>query len=505
MVMMLRLTWMATLLRIRGCAVPDPHREGNEGAQRGNRSKERCIPRISAGSLKNLILGTALLCGVASGQDQPGIVDPPAPQIAPARQEESCSYVDRCTERSPMRWECETPADCPLEKSRDIKGVVFTGRYANYTACDYWFPAWAADGHLYSACGDGEFCGHRILNLGLARIAGDDPLDLRFTYLGHFNVPDFRTSSAYGCTSLIKNGVWYLGLEEGWNSASAGTPEGLARFWGFLCGRGAHRGVGDLGYPFPHHDAWEDRTHHPLRLAAGNKAASQPGTSDAKHMGGFFGERPGINRFRNLHFVDFGRELEHSPDGKAYAVTHGSIGAKPAEWGNGDNVYLLRVEATSERISDPRAWQFFAGKNERGEPIWSDRIDDLKPLLSWEDRLGLAHVVYNAPLKKYLMWISPLLESDTYIMNEGPTDTFSAEGSLLLESAELSGPWRLVEYFHRLGPNAYCICFPSKFISPDGRSAWLLCSANYTNMQDPGKPAGMRYSAHFREVEFVMP
>jgi hypothetical protein len=221
-------------------------------------------------------------------------------------------------------------------------------------------------------------------------------------------------------------------------------------------------------------------------------------------LGGFFRETPSSVHIRNLHFVDFGQELAHSPDGKVYAVAHGSAGDKPAEWGNGDDVYLLRVECKYGSIIDPAAWEFFAGFSADGQACWARRIGELTPLLSWKDKLGLVHVVYNAPLRKYLMWISPLLKSDTYVVNEGPTDHFSAEGSLLLESDSLVGPWHLVQYFRGLGPNAYCICFPSKFISPDGKRAWLLCSANYTEMLDPGEPVGMRYAAHFREVEFII-
>lgn len=418
-----------------------------------------------------------------------------------AAPEATCGYLDRNTTARPEVWDGTCPADCPFEPSREITGLVFTGRFASYTTCDYWYPSWANDGHLYSACGDGEFCGHRILNLGLARISGDDPLDLKFTFLGSFNVADFTRQSAYGSTSLIKDGVWYVGLEEGWNSYSARTAEGVARFWGFLCSARPGSISGELGYPFPPNPYWADRSNHPLRRTADADAQAADGRSATQYVGGFFREPPGANRVRNLHFVDFGKELQYSPDGKAYALCHGSEGDKRAEWGNGDSVYVLRVEPRCEEINDPASWEFFAGQDAAGNPMWSPRAADAKPLLTWNDKLGLAHAVYNAPLKKYLMWISPLLQSDTWVQDQGPARRFSAEGSLLLESDGLLGPWRMVQYFPSLGPNAYCICFPSKFISSDGKRAWLLCSANYTAMPAPGQPEGMRYAAHFREVD----
>ncbi len=48
------------------------------------------------------------------------------------------------------------------------------------------------------------------------------------------------------------------------------------------------------------------------------------------------------------HFVDFGRNMEHSPDGKAYLVAHGASDGVNRRFGynswiTGDEIYLLRV------------------------------------------------------------------------------------------------------------------------------------------------------------------
>src|SRR5260370_38846051 len=46
-------------------------------------------------------------------------------------------------------------SDCPCEPSQTLRGLSFTGRYRNGTQADTWYPAWAADGNLYSPWTDG--------------------------------------------------------------------------------------------------------------------------------------------------------------------------------------------------------------------------------------------------------------------------------------------------------------------------------------------------------------
>lgn len=78
------------------------------------------------------------------------------------------------------------------------------------------------------------------------------------------------------------------------------------------------------------------------------------------------------------HFVDFGKDMEHSPDGKAYLVAHGAVypDARPRfenlSWITGDQVYLLRVIPTPENINDASQYEFFGGNSNNGEAI--DRV-----------------------------------------------------------------------------------------------------------------------------------
>jgi len=45
-------------------------------------------------------------------------------------------------------WPSRPPADCPFPASAQIKALEFTGRHAEYTDADTWYPSWAADGKM---------------------------------------------------------------------------------------------------------------------------------------------------------------------------------------------------------------------------------------------------------------------------------------------------------------------------------------------------------------------
>ena len=47
-------------------------------------------------------------------------------------------------------WPSTPPEDCPFPQSAAFCGVEFTGRHAEYTAADTWYPSWASDGDMYS-------------------------------------------------------------------------------------------------------------------------------------------------------------------------------------------------------------------------------------------------------------------------------------------------------------------------------------------------------------------
>ncbi|MCX6876931.1 MAG: hypothetical protein NTW21_24420 [Verrucomicrobia bacterium] len=115
------------------------------------------------------------------------------------------------------QWRTEPPADCPFKPSAVLTGLVFTGRHAEYTGADTWYPSWASDGNLYSPWTDGEVNGLAIGSggdgaaTGHATIRGDDPLKLTVTDQGAFKSSPRPYEGRYPCGSLVHNGVWYFG------------------------------------------------------------------------------------------------------------------------------------------------------------------------------------------------------------------------------------------------------------------------------------------------------
>ena len=69
--------------------------------------------------------------------------------------------------------------------------------------------------------------------------------------------------------------------------------------------------------------------------------------------------------------MDFGQELEHSPDGKAYIVGHGASRPEAIQaWMLGDAVYMARVNPTIDDIADRAKWEFYSGGS--GDSVFLD-------------------------------------------------------------------------------------------------------------------------------------
>ena len=202
--------------------------------------------------------------------------------------------------------------------------------------------------------------------------------------------------------------------------------------------------------------------------------------------------------------MDFGKNMEHSPDGKAYLVAHGAsdgVNRRFAynSWITGDEIYLLRVTPSIENINDASKYEFFAGRDEKGAAVWSKDFAKIKPIAAWRDNMGCVTITYNAPLKKYLMCVT-----------DGG-DTVGYFNTYLLESSQIAGPWKLVTYMKHFGEQAYFVNIPSKFISSDGRTMWLCYSANFSQAAGFASerlrtcPPGSGYGMCLQEVKILSP
>jgi hypothetical protein len=332
---------------------------------------------------------------------------------------------------------------------------------------------------------------------------GDDPLRLT---IRNTSPPKVGSASPYRgrypCGSLVKDGIWYYG------TYCLGAD-----------GRVNHRGFAwnwpNLG-PMPGFQISRDlgKTWEPSPLSPEKPLFPEP----AEYLGPVKMGAP--------HFVDFGKNMEHSPDGKAYLLGMGAEASdphprpcikpgKPGEphvvdpeckdafahanlsWITADQVYLARVKPSPETINDLKAYEFFAGSDAGGKPVWTSDFTKIKPLLEWNNHMGCVTATYVPGLKKYLMCIT-----DGW-------PTVAKMDSYILEADQITGPWRIICYLEDFGEQAYFLNFPSKFTSPDGKTLWLCYSANFS----PGwngvdlkfNPPGGRYGLCLHEMQLLGP
>ena len=391
----------------------------------------------------------------------------------------------------PFVWASAIPADCPFKPSGEFNAVKFLGIKSGYRYGDTWYPTWASNDTLYSPWTDGATtkrldgfndlshsgAGPHRNQTGQGVITGSDPMNLRAYSTGVFMNRSNPYMGRYPCGSLVYNGIWYFGSY--CLGPDGSTPYGkimvnwpwMGPFVGF------HISI-DYGH------TWTQCPHKP----------DNP----------IFGET-GINgypvKIGSPHFVDFGKNMQYSPDGKAYLVAHGADTTDTKwrfwndSWINGDQIYLLRVTPYPENINDISKYEFYAGRDSKGIPVWTRDFKAIKPLLEWNNNMGCVTVTYNSPLKKYIMCVT-----------DGG-NTVSKMHTYLLESDKLDGEWKIIAYMKDFGEQGYFVNIPSKFISNDGKQMWLLYSGNFAkdwNGQNiVENPPGSHYGMVFQKIELV--
>ncbi|MCC5836056.1 MAG: hypothetical protein JJU20_15115 [Opitutales bacterium] len=402
----------------------------------------------------------------------------------------------------PFDWTSEIPKNCPFPLSDYWHGMRFLGRCSDYRVGDTFYPSWAGDDILYSPYTDGavdglfswssgfvqggvpvdnpDFTGGfltRKATTGHARLIGADPLNLRIEPIGLHAADPYPYGGRYPCGSLHHNGVWYYGTY--CLSPFAETPYGGQVYnWPHL---------GPLvGFRISHDNGktWIDTPHTPSQSLFGES--------------GLCGYPIKIGA---PHFVDFGKNMEHSPDGYAYLVAQGSdLALKPGNrfahlsWITADQVYLLRVRPHPETINDPTAYEFFAGSDGDSTPRWSKNFRDIQPLLEWKGHMGCVTATWIPKDERFILCVT-----------DGG-NTCSRMHTYFLESESLTGPWRIVSYLKDFGQQAYFVNIPSKFLQNDSDNFWLAYSGNFAPEWNGERievnPPGTRYGLVLQEVQF---
>jgi hypothetical protein len=378
----------------------------------------------------------------------------------------------------------DAPADCPFSPSTTLAAPLFTGRHAEYEKADTWYPSWASDGNLYSPWTDGIVNGLLSMSegagstTGKAKITGEDPLNLQVVDQAVFASNPSPYAGRYPCGSLIYNGIWYYGTYC-LNPAGEIHIDGKLYNWPWLGPFVGFRWSTDFG------KTWTQTPHTPEKSLFGEQ--------------GLKGEPVKIGA---PHFVDFGKNMEHSPDGKAYLIAHGASDGSNRRYGynswiTGDEIYLIRVTPTIENMNDASQYEFFAGKDAQGQDIWTHDFAKIQPLAQWRDHLGCVTMTYNAPLKKYLMCVT-----------DGG-NTVGDYNTMVLESDAITGPFQRVAYWKDFGVEAYFVNFPSKFISTDGKTCWLCYAANFVQVWKgtpmDSNPPGGHYAMCLQEIKLRAP
>jgi hypothetical protein len=180
--------------------------------------------------------------------------------------------------------------------------------------------------------------------------------------------------------------------------------------------------------------------------------------------------------FSLLTVLQMGKNYEHNRDGFVYIYSPNG-----ASEGTMNELALCRVP--KDKLRQRSAYQFFAGGDGGGDGRWSDRIEDREPVhtfpTGWVNKYLNPYswhpsVVHFAPTGEYLM--------ANWGMGTDATGQWFKKPSYLgfWTAPHPWGPWQQVHADEAwtpagdLGARAYQPQIAPKWISPDGRSFWLI-------------------------------
>jgi len=301
----------------------------------------------------------------------------------------------------------------PCPASPVIAGIAFAPASTivrTAKGSDNWPLTWADDGAMYTAYGDGwgfEPGTEIKLSLGFARIEGG-PED--FTGVNIRTVTGERVGQGrYGPKAsgmLMVDGVLYM-LVRNTGNARLAWSEDRGKTWRW-CG-------------------WR------------------------------FGESFGCPSFLN-----FGRNYAGARDGFVYVYSHDAETA----YLSADGTVLAR--APKDGLRDRFAWEFFAGFDGAGEPIWSGDVRKRRPVFTNPGRCYRTSATYNPGLGRYLM---------CQVVAGG--DSRFKGGFGIYDAPEPWGPWTTVFYTREwdVGPGE-SMNLPAKWMSADGRECHLVFSGD---------------------------
>jgi len=334
----------------------------------------------------------------------------------------------------------------PYPQSKVITGVSWdlstVKSLRKAAGSDIWPTAWAADGNLYGAWGDGGGFGGSDSGSGAAR-----------TSLG---IAQINGTPAVGNTSSFAGrNIWGQAPEYAkYQAAFGGKVSELFSVDGVLYGEANLWTAANCGCS------------DPTRKSGGNKNyRTLIWSSD---LGKSWTIAPWRNSSAFGSFLQFGKDYEGAADpDHLYFYYSGDANSDPS------HVYLRRMARNAVKAdpATPGHFEYFAGVDSNGSPYWTTVAANAHPVFTDSNSAagqgtGLG-VVFNAPLGRY-------------IATEGHGEMTGQIG--LFESPTPWGPWSTIAYyddwggFNETSGVANGMYFPSKWISSDGLSLWAVFS-----------------------------
>jgi hypothetical protein len=348
------------------------------------------------------------------------------------------------------------PTEAQIANAPYAQSAVVTGISWNFatidslyksSGSDIWPTAWAADGAIYGAWGDGGgFQGDNVngkVSLGVAKISG---------------TPVAGSGSSYSGI-----GIWGDSPTYAKNAATfGGKPGSLVALGGVLYDSGGYWTSANCpapctGGPVHHYGSG----HSPSQLAYSNDQ-SRTWTI--------------LSFTLNSSFLQFGQDNQGALDPDVYMYFSKS----------GDNLHVFLMRVPGEKLKiDPAvsgAYQYWAGFDISGNPIWnSSAAAAVAVFQEVNNDLALPfNVSYDAAIGRYIA-----------VVGHQPDATY-ANASLALfgvfEGPTPWGPWATIDYYgstsnvwaSSLGLSTVGdylgMSFPPKWLSSDGKTMWGVFS-----------------------------
>ncbi len=361
---------------------------------------------------------------------------------------------------------------------------------------DLWSLTWGADGNVYTFFGDGwGLCGELDVDqngnavgadktsFGFAEITGALPFGsqcpsqfLNGNIYGGYNSPhpyDWGNNGLLNgkATAVIAVGANFYATAGIWRSADCTGA----------CPKGGMPNHLEIASSIGNGYSWQD-----------NSAWDFCNLSSNSVLGGAFNVCP-------VGFAHFGPGYTGAPDSFVYIYALDAAFFWGMPTNAAANTYLLRVP--NNQLLDSAAYQYFAGLNEYGRPIWSSIETLRQPIFvdnnpnqngpvpggtySFTMGMGIGEALYDAPLGRYLA---------------------TAQGgkvgqAAVFESPNPWGPWSVIYYSNispanggtggwgNLGSGTWNgstfdgagtlgIHVTNAWTSADGKSTWMTFSSN---------------------------